>query len=272
LAASNPPGMQRFLLVFVLAVAAFGQTSSQPDSQLMSVDQQNSAKAKAAVQAAIQALGGQSYLDIQDITQEGRTYSFHLGNSNSVGVLFWRFYRFPDEERIELTKQRDVVNVYKNNEGFEITYKGAKSLEPTLLSEYLRRREYSLDWVLRKWIQEPGVAFFYEGSAIASQKPSEQITIMNTRNQGVTLYLDVNTHLPIKKTFTWRDPTDRERNIEDEVWDNYREVQGVMTPFSITRFYNGDMANQRFLNSVRYNQDVKPSLFAVQTPNQAQKK
>ena len=263
--------MQRFLLVFVLTVAAFGQTSPQPNSQPMSVDQQNSARAKAAVQAAIQALGGQAYLNIQDVTQEGRTYSFHLGNSNSVGVLFWRFYRFPDEERIEFTKQRDVVSVYRNDEGFEITYKGAKALEPKLLSEYLRRREYSLEWVLRKWIQEPGVAFFYEGSAIASQKPAEQITIMNTHNQGVTLYLDVNTHLPIKKTFTWRDPTDRERNVEDEVWDNYREVQGVMTPFSITRFYNGDMANQRFLNSVRYNQDVKPSLFEAQTPNTPKK-
>ena len=77
---------------------------------------------------------------------------------------------------------------------------------------------------------------------------------MNANNEGVTLYLDTNTHLPVKKTFSWRDPTDKQRNIEDEVYDNYRPTQGIMTPFSITRFYNGDMSNQRFLNSVSYNQ------------------
>ena len=36
-----------------------------------------------------------------------------------------------------------------------------------------------------------------------------------------------------------------------------------MTPFSVTRFYNGDMANQRFLNSVSYNQNLNDSLFAA---------
>ena len=86
---------------------------------------------------------------------------------------------------------------------------------------------------------------------------------MNARNEAVTLYLDTNTHLPVKKSFSWRDPTDRERNIEEEVYDAYRPVDGVMTPFSITRFYNGDMANQRFLTSVSYNKGLSDSLFSA---------
>jgi hypothetical protein len=36
-----------------------------------------------------------------------------------------------------------------------------------------------------------------------------------------------------------------------------------MTPFSITRFYNGEMSNQRFLNSVTYNKGLDDSLFIV---------
>ena len=70
---------------------------------------------------------------------------------------------------------------------------------------------------------------------------------MNARNQGVTLFIDADTHLPVKKTYCWRDPTDKQRNVEDEVYDAYRPVQGIMTPFTVTRFYNGDMSNQRFL-------------------------
>src|SRR5438552_10247868 len=84
---------------------------------------------------------------------------------------------------------------------------------------------------------------------------------MNARNQGVTLFFDAGTHLPVKKSFSWRDPTDKERNVEEEIYDGYRLVQGVMTPFSITRSYNGEMSNQRFLNSVTYNKGLEDSLF-----------
>jgi hypothetical protein len=79
----------------------------------------------------------------------------------------------------------------------------------------------------------------------------------------VTLCIDTASHLPVKKTYTWRDPSDRQRNIEDEVFDNYRPVQGVMTPYSVTRFYNGDMSSQRFLNSVSYNKGLSDSMFAA---------
>jgi len=58
----------------------------------------------------------------------------------------------------------------------------------------------------------------------------------------------------VKKSFSWRDPTDKQRNIEEEIYDGYRLVQGVMTPFSITRTYNGEMSNQRFLNSIKLQQ------------------
>jgi hypothetical protein len=84
---------------------------------------------------------------------------------------------------------------------------------------------------------------------------------MNSKDEAVTLFFDVNNHLPVKKTFSWRDPTDRQRNVEEEVWDNYRPVQGIQTPFSVTRFYNGDMSNQRFLSSVIYNKGLPDSLF-----------
>ena len=41
--------------------------------------QENSRKAKALIEQGIQALGGQAYLNLHDMQQEGRTYSFHHG-------------------------------------------------------------------------------------------------------------------------------------------------------------------------------------------------
>ncbi len=254
--------MKQCLFVLLLVGVTLGQATS-PSLQSVPVEQENARRAKNALDQAIQALGGQAYLSIQDITQEGRTYSFFHGQPNSVGLLFWRFYKFPDKDRIELTKKRDVAYVFNGDQGSEITFKGPHPQDPKDLADYLRRRQYSLDWVLRKWLAEPGVALFYEGPNVAEQKSVEQVTIMNARNQGVTLYLDASTHLPVKKSFSWRDPTDKQRNIEEEIYDGYRLVQGVMTPFSITRTYNGEMSNQRFLNSVTYNKGLEDSLFSL---------
>ena len=143
------------------------------------VDQENVRKAKALLDQMIEALGGNAYLNIEDVSQEGRSYGFHLGESEGVGTLFWRFYKFPDKDRVELTKKRDVVYVYRGDKGFEITYKGTRSDDPKAVSDYVRRREYSLDWVIRKWLPQPGIALFYEGHTVAAQKDAEQVTIMN---------------------------------------------------------------------------------------------
>ena len=258
--------MKYFFLVIFLAALSFGQVNTSvpaTSAQSIPVDQENARKAKTLIDQMIQALGGNTYLNIEDVSQEGRSYGFHLGQSEGVGTLFWRFYKYPDRDRIELTKKRDVVYVYRGERGFEITYKGTRYDEPKSVADYLRRREYSLDWVIRKWLSQPSIALFYEGHTVAAQKDTEQVTLMTSSNQSVTLYIDSNTHLPVKKTYSWRDPTDKERNIEDEVYDNYRPVQGVMTPFSVTRFYNGDMSNQRFLNSVSYNKGLADSMFTA---------
>jgi hypothetical protein len=254
------------VLAVLLVRIVPAQTTSAPapqSSQPIPVDQENAAKAKALVDQAIEALGGNAYLNISDITQEGRTYGFHHGEAEGVGVVFWRFFKYPDEERIELTKKRDIIYIYRGNEGFEITYKGTRADDPKNVTDYTRRHHYALDWVLRHWLTEPGVAMFYEGPAVAAQKEAQQVTIMNAQNEAVTLYFDVNTHLPVKKSYSWRDPTDKQRNVEEEVYDAYRSVDGVMTPFSITRFYNGDMANQRFLTSVTYNKGFSDTLFSA---------
>jgi hypothetical protein len=266
--------MKLLLLTLALAISVPGQApvnppaSSQSSAALNSqtapsipVDEAGARKAKALLEQAIQALGGQAYLGIRNMQQSGRTYSFYHGRATSNGVLFWRFVEYPDKERIELTKQRDVSYVYFGDKGYEITYKGPHPMETKDLDDYTRRRKFSLETILRTWVNDAKVAFFYEGSALAGDTPAERITLINAKNEAVTLYFDADTHLPIKKSITWRDPVDKERDVEEESWDNYRLVQGIMTPYGFTRFYNGDMQTQRFVFSASYNQDLNPAMF-----------
>ena len=44
-----------------------------------------------------------------------------------------------------------------------------------------------------------------------------------------------------------------------------------MTPHTITRFYNGDMSNQRFLTEVSYNQGISDSQFEPTAPSDPKK-
>jgi len=223
--------------------------------------QENSNKARQVIEDGIKALGGQTYLTIRDREQQGRTYGFHAGRPSGGGGVFWSFSEFPDKERIELTKERDIAEIFVGNQGYEVTFKGPHPVEKKDLLDYLRRRHYALDVVLRNWVNDPGVILLFDGNAVAAQKPALKVTLINAQNESVSLYFDADTHLPIKKSFEWRDPVDKQKNLEEEVYDNYKPVSGIMAPFSVTRFFNEDMANQRFLNSVTINQGLDPAMF-----------
>jgi hypothetical protein len=245
------------------AAQSLPQSASQAEAAAPAVspDQENARKAKAVIEQGIQALGGQIYLTIRDREQQGRIYGFHHGRESGGGTVFWSFSEFPDKERVELTKERDIAELYVGNKAWEITYKGARPAEKKDLEDYLRRHHFSLDTVLRTWVNDPAVVLLFEGYAIAAQHPAQQVTLINSQDESVTLYFDTDTHLPVKKSFSWRDPVDKQKNLEEEVYENYRSVSGIMAPYNVTRYFNGDMSNQRFLNSVTINQGLDHSMF-----------
>ncbi|MGA7514778.1 MAG: hypothetical protein WBW46_17925 [Candidatus Sulfotelmatobacter sp.] len=256
------------------AIAQAGTQASPASAVALGNDEGNARQARALLNQAIQALGGPAYLNVHDVEQQGRTYSFYHGNSTG-GVLFWRFVEYPDRERIEVTPQRDIAVVYVGQKGYEITYKGPHAVEKKDLDDYLRRRRLSLETILRTWVNDPTVALFNDGNALAGNVAAQKVTLINAKDQAVSIFFDLDSHLPLKKSYKWRDPVDRDLNIEEEIYDNYKPVQGIMTPYSFTRYYNGDMQTQRFLNSIHYNEGVDEAMFDPSSgynPNKPAKK
>src|SRR5215475_126010 len=120
------------LVLLLLATIAYSQNNAEGPSsqgtpsansgtQSIPVDQENARKARAVIDQGIKALGGDAFLNFTDITSEGRRYSFHRGQPNSLGTLFWRFQKYPDKDRIEFTKKRDVLRIYNADKGYEVT-------------------------------------------------------------------------------------------------------------------------------------------------------
>jgi hypothetical protein len=263
--------MKSSIIAMLLAACAVAAAAQAPQSSASSVSSAtssphspqdaNAQKARALLEQCIQAMGGQAWLNLQDMEQQGRSYAYSNGQPNSLGTVFWRFWKYPDKERVELTKQRDVVYINAGDNGYEVTYKGTAAQEPDPLADYNRRRRHSIEVVLRQWLNRPGTALFYDGPAVAEQKPADSVTILTADNDSVTLFLDNHTHLPIRKMFEWRDPADRLKNVEGEIFDNWRLEQGIMTPHSLLRSHNGEVTNQRFITNVRYNAGMPDSLF-----------
>jgi hypothetical protein len=218
-------------------------------------------KAKQILDDMIRGLGGDAYLNIRTMTMEGRSYSFWQGKPSGLGVVFWRFWEWPDKDRVELTKQRDVVELNIGDKGYEVTYKGTATQDPKQLDDYLRRRDHSLETVIRKWLPAPGTIILYAGSAIVEQTLTDEVTVFNADNDSVTLSIDPHTHLPVRKIYSYRDPVDRLKDDDAELFSNYRMVQGINTPYSAVRMQNGEMRSQRFINNVSYNTELAPTLF-----------
>jgi hypothetical protein len=230
-------------------------------------DVANAKQARAVLDKMIEALGGQTYLNVQDMEQNGRVYGFdHNGEAADAGSPFVRYWKWPDKDRVELLKHRDWILVYNGNDANETTYHGTHPMDAKALKGYLERRSYSLDQVIRGWLKDPAIALYYDGQTISENKQAEKVSMIAPDHRGVTLYIDANSHLPLRKTYTTRDPETGDRVEESESFDNYRLIQGVQTPTRITRYKNDIMTAQRFISEVKYNTGIPESKFDLTLP------
>jgi hypothetical protein len=299
LGASNQMDMYRFSAILLLCALAAAQTAPAPAPTAAPPavnlnDSDNARKARTVLDQTVQALGGEAYLTYENREETGRYYPLYHGRTNSTGIYYKYYVEYPDKDRFEVLQSKDIhlipgqidiggvksdkvdlVLIHNGDKGYETTYKGTAAQEPEDLRNYLRRRQHSLEWVFRKWIRDPNVAWFYDGQSVVDGKETEEVTLLNNQNDSVSVYVDLNTHYPVKISYSWRDPKDKQKNVEDEVYDHYKQIQGIWTAYSMTRYYNGESSQQRFIATATYNQKLPDSMFEASVsydPKAPQKK
>ena len=219
----------------------------------------------------VAALGGPQWLNRTTMYQEGQTASFFRGAPTGSVVPFWSFRRFPasgqpDVERIEYTKKREVVHIWTKDAGYEVTYKGKTSLPKPQVEDGLRRRAHSIEEVVHTWMKQPGVMVVAEGTTMVERRMADKVTVLSANNDAVTIELDVTTHLPLRRTFEWRNETFKDHDEDREEYEDYHTIDGLPTALNITRYRNGDMAAQLFLKKVEYNKPIAPEMFDPNRP------
>src|SRR5215472_1234333 len=135
--------------VFMLCVLAAAQ--QPPSTSSRQSAQTNQQKARAFLDQMIQALGGPAYMNLQDGEFEGRSGRFYHEKSEG-STVFHRFWQWPDKDRIEFTKQRDIVQLILGDEIYEITFRGTRIIDPKKDYDFqmlLERRHRTLEIILR---------------------------------------------------------------------------------------------------------------------------
>ena len=225
----------------------------------------NAQQARAALERMVQALGGPAWLNMKNQERQGHIAAFFHGRPDVGTTDFFEFHQWPDHDRYEYTKHRDVVGFFIGREGWEVTYKGKAQLPQKDVDDFLRRRDHSIETVIKTWLPDPKTILVYEGQHMAERHLCEQVTLISAQNEAVTILMDLQTHLPARRSFEWRDLEYKDKNVDAEEYDDYHVFDGIPTPFNVTRFKNDEMVRQQFLDHVRYNVELAPDFWNIDT-------
>jgi hypothetical protein len=217
-------------------------------------------KAHDALAATIEALGGAAWMQSRTSWEYVRIASFFQGNPTGDVANAAISREHPDKERVELDKGQ-VVQIYSASSGWEITYKGKRNLPAEKVEDHLRWQKHSLRIVVDRWIGDPATVVLDEGTEQVERHLAERITLINATNDAVTLDLDAESHLPLRLSFEWRDPRFHDKNVDAVEFDNYHRIDGIPTPFTVTRTHNGEIVAQQFVLRAEYNVDLSENLF-----------
>jgi hypothetical protein len=249
--------------------------SAQAPQPASGVDQDK--RGRVLLDQMVEALGGDAWLHRTTVLFHGHTASFFRGEPTLSTVDFWDYRQFPDAthseaERIEFTKKRDIVQIWTATNGYEITYKGNKPLPADQVADFLQRRNHSIEAVIHTWLTQPGIVVLSEGTSSVERRMADKVTLLAANNDAVTLELDSSTHLPLRRTYEHRDVQFKDIDEEQEQYDDYHLIHDIQTPFTISRYHNGDLANQRFILNVDYGVAVTPEMFDTDRPLKGKKK
>jgi outer membrane lipoprotein-sorting protein len=257
----------RSLVIATLLAAASTAVPSRAtaqDQDILSPDQ-SSAKAKQILQQAIAGLGGPAYLNVKDITCEARLGQFgHSGELNGYAKII-DIAKPPSKDRTENLPKRNIITVSNGDKGWNLDRGGVSEATITDVATFQEDVKKDIDNLLRNRIHEPGMIFRYGGLDVVDYQEADWVELVDSENRTFRIAIARGTHLPIRKVVDTRDANTRMRSEEIEYYSNYHPINGVETPFQITRERNGIKIYQVFFDKFEINTGVADSLFTKES-------
>lgn len=222
------------------------------------------------MQDAIAALGGERFLQMQNRIESGRAYSFY--NEELTGLDIATIYTeyLPSKpengvavrERQVFGKKQDYSVLFLQDQGWDVTFRGARPVPDQSLQRYLNSTRNNILYLLRVRYKEPGLEFDYVGRDVIQNAEVVLVDISDAQGQVVHVVFDKITKLPVRQTFSYLDAETKLRMEETTEFGNYRQVgDGVQWPFAIHRARNGQKVYEIYANKISVNQTLPPTIF-----------
>src|SRR5437870_825039 len=218
---------------------------------------QTQTKANQLIDQMIDALGGQTFLDVKDIHTTGRFFAFTRGQLSGFDI-FSEYIKLPDMERVEFgPTTRRTTQINRGKEGWKIVAK--KSPEPQSpgeIEEFLKGLKTSLDYVLRFTLEERQTTVQPLPSEMIDFKRIDVVELRDPEKNRIRFYIDRDTHLPIKMQVRRTE----ESKLHEEQYSNWHKFQGAMTPMYVSRLTDGVKTMEIHLDTAVYDSGLSDNL------------
>ena len=246
------------ILVCLLGAAAWTRRSAgqNPTQMPTRIDP----KAQQLVDRVVKVLGGPAFLNAKRLTTRGRIYS--ITNESTAGFApFESFVEFPDKRRFSYGKKQPVILINNGDQAWELDRMG----QTTQTEEQARRwkisNRYSLENLFRLRIHEPGMLIQMGGVDFVDNVATLALEMVDEQETQLTVDLNRQSLLPVRVTYHVRNPKTDDRDDFADVYSDYRDIETVMTPMHIARFFNDERVSEVFRSSASYNDDYPSTYF-----------
>jgi len=243
----------RFLAALLLAAAcASGQTIQE--------------KGRQAVDAMIQALGGDRFLAIENTVEQGRIFSFYQSEvaGLSKATVYKHYLPLPENpkpgtlylrERQAFGDEERWYYLIAEEDAWEVTYRGARPMSAENVQRLRENRLRDIFYILLRRRNEEGIIFEERGTEVVDNSPTIKLDITDSENRVVTVWFHYSTKLPLRLAYQTRD----ENNVPHEevvFYDKYNDAGGgVMLPMVVQRERDGERTFAMFAESVAVDQE-----------------
>lgn len=269
--------------VMVLAIGLAGRrTSAIPGARVHSTQEPNPSssprgpaapparidpRASQMLDQTLQALGGQAFLNIKTLTSHGRAFSISDGATEGF-VVFDSWVEFPDKRRLAygFGKNKPILLINNGDEAWELDNMGTTDQLPAQVRNWKLATYYSLENLFRLHLHDPGTLIQAGGVDFVDNLPVQIIDMFDPRRAHITLYVNQQTHLPVRIAYRVQNPKTQDWDDYADDYSDYEPVQGIATPMHIMRLVNDQRVAETFRNSAKYNESYPAEYFQPVPP------
>lgn len=217
------------------------------------------------LKSAVDALGGNAYLNVRTITARG-LYTPFEGGQTAMPLKFVDYIVYPDKERTEFTG--DGVKSIQTNTGdtgwiFDGMTRVIKAMKPKQIADFKFAMRTNVDNLLRGTWRNEGAKIAYAGRREAGvAKRNEAVRVTYPDGFVVEFEFGAQDHLPAKVLYAKKNPENEAEEIkEEDRMKKYLEFNGITAPFVIDHYRAGMQMSSINYDTIEYNAVIPDSLF-----------